>query len=527
MSKLITQKIKDGQTSLGIELGSTRIKAILMDDAYKVIADGSYGWENQLIDGMWTYSLEDVWKGIQHTYKELAEQVNERYGVALTNVGSIGFSAMMHGYLPLDEKGELLVPFRTWRNNKQEEASKALTKLMNYPIPQRWSIAHLYQAILNNEKHINDIDYLTTLSGYIHWKLTGEKVMGIGEASGMFPIHLESKSFDQGMMDAFDQLNKNISWKLQDILPKVLVAGEEAGALSTDGALLIDPTGKLTAGILLCPPEGDAGTGMIATNSIKPRTGNVSAGTSVFAMVVLEKDLTKVHSQIDQVTTPAGNLVAMAHANNCSSDIDGWIKLLGESAKALGATFDINKLYETLFTSALDADENVGNLMSYGYLSGEHITGVEEGRPMFVRQPDSQFNLANFMCSHLYSALGALKIGLDILLVEEKVQLNVLLGHGGYFKTEGIGQKMMAAAAGVPVSIMATAAEGGAWGMAILASYRLNNTKSLEDFLTTEVFESMEINTYTPTDFDIKRFADYMSKYKKGLELERIAKEYI
>lgn len=521
------QKIKDGQTSLGIELGSTRIKAILIDDSYEVIADGGYGWENQLVDGYWTYSLDDVWTGIQSAYKELVDNVSKTYGVSLSKIGSIGFSAMMHGYLAFDHQDSLLVPFRTWRNSKQEEASAKLTELLNYPIPQRWSIAHLYQAILNNENHIKDISYLTTLSGYIHWRLTGKKVMGIGEASGMFPIHLESKSFDKNMMASFDQLDKSASWKLEDIMPEVLLAGQDAGLLTVEGAALIDPTGNLKAGIPLCPPEGDAGTGMIATNSIKAKTGNVSAGTSVFAMVVLEKDLSKVHTEIDQVTTPAGNLVAMAHANNCSSDLNGWVQLIAEGARALGAEFDVNHLYETLFTRALQADDDLGNLMSYGYLSGEHITKVEDGRPLFIRRPDSQFTLANFMCSHLYSALGALKIGLDILLVEEKVQLESLLGHGGYFKTRGVGQPIMAAAAGVPVSVMSTAAEGGAWGMAILARYLLNNDLSLEDFLTKEVFAGMEVDTYTPTGQEIDKFNNYMKRYKDGLKLEQMAKDFL
>lgn len=527
MTKTIAQKIKSGNTSLGIELGSTRIKAVLIDDTFEVIADGGYTWENQWIDGYWTYSLDEVWEGIQYAYKALAEKVKITYGETLSCIGSIGISAMMHGYLPFDNKDELLVAFRTWRNTKQEEASQSLTNLFNYPIPQRWSIAHLYQAILNDEDHVQDIAYLTTLSGYIHWQLTGEKVMGIGEASGMFPIHLETKSFNKNMMKTFDQLEKNVAWKLDEIMPKVLVAGEEAGALSIKGARLIDPSGNLNANIPLCPPEGDAGTGMVATNSIKAKTGNVSAGTSVFAMIVLEKDLTKVYSELDQVTTPEGNLVAMAHANNCSSDLDAWIQLLGESAKLLGATFDNNHLYETMFKSALDADDNIGNLMSYGYLSGEHITNVEEGRPLFVRQPNSQLNLANFMCCHLYSALGALRIGLDILLTEEKVQLDSLLGHGGYFKTEGVGQRMMAAAVGVPVSVMPTAAEGGAWGIAILASYLLNNECSLVEFLDKRVFESIEINTYIPLEYEINRVKDYMMKYKEGQDLERLAHNFV
>ncbi|MEH7116699.1 FGGY-family carbohydrate kinase [Neobacillus vireti] len=523
----VKNAIQNGNTVLGIELGSTRIKAVLIGEDHAPIASGSHDWENSYVNNIWTYSLEDIWKGIQDSYQKMAEEVKKQYGVTIQTVGAIGFSAMMHGYMAFDKDGELLVPFRTWRNNITEQASKTLTELFNYQIPQRWSIAHLYQAILNQEEHITDISFQTTLAGYIHWKLTGEKVLGVGEASGVFPIDLNTKNYNQTMIKQFNELiaPHHLPWKLEDVLPKVLVAGESAGVLTEEGARLLDVTGELKAGIPLCPPEGDAGTGMVATNSVAKRTGNVSAGTSVFAMVVLEKELSKVYSEIDLVTTPTGNLVAMAHSNNCSSDLNAWVGLFEEFSKAMGMDVDMNKLYGTLYNLALQGDPDCGGLLAYGYLSGEHITHFEEGRPLFVRSSDSHFNLANFMRVHLYTALGALKIGMDILLKQEEVELDVILGHGGLFKTKGVGQNIMAAALNVPVSVMETAGEGGAWGIALLASYMKNksNHETLEAYLSQHVFSARSGMTVSPVPKDVEGFERFMKRYTNGLEIERAA----
>ncbi|MDQ0253512.1 sugar (pentulose or hexulose) kinase [Evansella vedderi] len=527
MSLDVKNAIESGKTALGIEFGSTRIKAVLIGENNEPIASGSYDWENSYVNNIWTYSLEDIWKGLQDSYQKMANDVKQQYGVTLKTVGSIGFSAMMHGYMAFDKDGELLVPFRTWRNNITEQASTKLTEVFNYNIPQRWSIAHLYQVILNQEEHIADISFQTTLAGYIHWKLTGEKVLGVGEASGVFPIDLETKNYNQTMIGQFNDLvaPNNLPWKLEDILPKVLLAGENAGVLTEEGAKLLDVTGELQAGIPLCPPEGDAGTGMVATNSIAKRTGNVSAGTSAFAMVVLEKDLSKVHPEIDLVTTPTGNLVAMAHSNNCSSDLNAWVGLFDEFAKAVGMNVDANELYGTLFKQALQGDPDGGGLLSYGYLSGEHMTHFEEGRPLFVRSSESNFNLSNFMRVHLFTAFGAMKIGMDILLKEEEVKLDQILGHGGLFKTEGVGQGFLAAALNVPVSVMETAGEGGAWGIALLASYMANkeNNETLEDYLNQKVFAGQQGKTMSPDPKDVEGFEQFMERYKKGLAIERAA----
>lgn len=525
----IKHVIESGKTALGIELGSTRIKAVLVDDENMPIASGSHDWENQLKDGIWTYSLEDVWNGVQDSYHRLAEDVKEKYDTALTTVGSIGFSAMMHGYMVFDESDELLVPFRTWRNTMTGQASEELTALFGFNIPQRWSIAHLYQAILKEEEHVAKIRFQTTLAGYIHWKLTGKKVLGIGEASGMMPIDSEAKDFDAKMIEQFEEkvAAKGFSWKLRDILPKVLIAGEEAGVLTEGGAKLLDTTGQLQAGIPFCPPEGDAGTGMAATNSVAVRTGNVSAGTSVFAMIVLEKNLSNVYEQIDMVTTPSGYPVAMVHCNNCTSDINAWVNLLKEFAENMGVKVHVSSLYELLFKKALEGEKDCGGLLAYNYFSGEHITGFEEGRPLFARMPDSKFNLANFMRVHLYTALGALKTGMDILLKKEGVQVDALLGHGGFFKTEGVGTKIMAAAMNAPVSVMETAGEGGAWGIALLASYMKNKSdgESLDDFLVNKVFTGQQSQTMQPDAADVAGFESFMKKYAAGLEIERAAVE--
>ena len=525
----IQKVIESGNTALGIEFGSTRIKAVLIGDDHMPIASGSHEWENRYENGIWTYKLEDIWTGLQDSYQKLNQEVFEKYNVPLKTVGAIGFSAMMHGYMPFDQDGKLLVPFRTWRNTITGQAAEQLTDLFQFNIPQRWSIAHLYQAILNKEPHVKNIRYLTTLEGYVHWKLTGQKVLGVGEASGMFPIDTQTDDYDENMIELFDQKlpAENIPWKLRDILPKVLMAGDAAGVLTEEGAKLLDPTGQLQAGIPLCPPEGDAETGMVATNSVAERTGNVSAGTSVFAMIVLEKALSKVYPEIDIVMTPTGKPVAMVHSNNCTSDINAWVGLFQEFAEALGVEVDQSNLFEMLYKRALTGDDDGGGLLAYNYFSGEHITHLEEGRPLFVRKPESRFTLSNFMRVHLFSALGALKIGLDILFEQEKVKIDQILGHGGFFKTEEVGQRMMAAAMNVPVSVMETAGEGGAWGIALLASYLINKEadEPLEAYLTNRVFAGEKGTTIAPYPEDVAGFTAFMERYKKGLIIERTAVE--
>jgi sugar (pentulose or hexulose) kinase len=522
----IQKAIETGKTVLGIELGSTRIKAVLIGDDHTSIASGSHEWENKHENGVWTYSLEAVWAGLQDSYRNLAADVQAKYNLPLQKVGALGFSAMMHGYMAFDKDGNQLVPFRTWRNTITGQAAEKLTDLFQFNIPQRWSIAHLYQAILNKEAHVGQIAHLTTLAGYVHWKLTGQKVLGVGEASGMFPIDSNTNDFDVHKLEQFNEQLKaeKISWKLQDILPKVLVAGDSAGTLTEDGAKLLDPTGKLTAGIPLCPPEGDAGTGMVATNSVAVRTGNVSAGTSVFAMIVLEKALSKLYPEIDMVTTPTGKPVAMVHSNNCTSDLNDWIGLFEEFTRALGVEISQSRLFEMLYQQALKGDPDAGGLLAYNYVSGEHITHMEQGRPLFVRTPENRFTLANFMRVNLFSSLGALKIGMDILFEQEKVQLDQLLGHGGFFKTKEVGQKMMAAAMNVPVSVMETAGEGGAWGIALLAAYMLRKgNELLEAYLTEKVFAGENGTTIAPDPVDVAGFAAFMERYKHGLAIERAA----
>lgn len=527
----IKEVIESGKAVLGLEFGSTRIKAVLIDEEHHPIASGDHEWENRLDNGIWTYTLDDIWTGLCDSYEKMAKDVKEKYDVVLTDIGAIGFSAMMHGYMAFDRDGELLVPFRTWRNSTTGQSAKALTELFQYNIPERWSIAHLYQAILNEEEHVKDIAYITTLAGYIHWQLTGEKVLGVGDASGMFPIDPETKDYDQKKIDQFDELiaEKGYGWKLREILPKVLVAGEKAGNLTEEGAKLLDVNGNLKAGIPLCPPEGDAGTGMVATNSVAKRTGNVSAGTSVFAMVVLERELKKVYPEIDLVTTPDGSLVGMVHANNCTSDLNAWVGLFREFAENFGIEVDMNRLFGTLYNKALEGDADCGGLLSYGYLSGENITGVTEGRPMFVRSPESKFNLANFMRSHLFTALGALKVGMDILLKEEGVEIDSILGHGGLFKTKGVGQGILAAAINTPVSVMETAGEGGPWGMALLASYMIHKEEgeALGDYLTKKVFAGAEGVSMEPDPKDVEGFEVFIERYKKGIAIEQAAVDYL
>lgn len=529
MNLELIKAVSDGQTVVGIELGSTRIKTVLIGPNHDQIASGSHDWENSLTGGVWTYSLEDVWKGVQDSFHKMTLDVKAKLGIALETVKSIGISAMMHGYMAFDRDGKLLTPFRTWRNNITGQASEALTGLFNYPIPQRWSIAHLYQAILNGEEHLSQVSFITTLAGYVHWRLTGCKVLGINDASGMFPIDLETKDYHRGMMGQFNELiaPKLYPWRLEDIMPAVLTAGEKAGELTSEGAALLDVAGCLKPGIPLCPPEGDAGTGMTATNSVSVRTGNVSAGTSVFAMIVLEKELSRVYPEIDLVTTPTGKLVGMVHSNNCTSDYDAWISLFGQAVKALGVDVSKAVLYDTLLGAALEGDPDCGGLLAYGYISGEHITHFEAGRPLFVRSPDSSFNLANFMRVHLYTALGALKTGLDILFEKEAVKVDEILGHGGFFKTRAVGQRIMAAAVNGPVSIMENAGEGGAWGIALLASYMANRKgdESLEDFLKHKVFEGKQGSSVAPDPADVAGFNAFIKRYGKGLAIERAAVE--
>lgn len=531
MKQDVINQIQNGKTVLGIELGSTRIKAVLIGEDYTPVASGSHDWENSYVNQIWTYSLEDIWKGVQDSYQKMANDVKARYGVPLRTIGAIGFSGMMHGYMVFDEAGELLVPFRTWRNNITGQASEALSESFHFHIPQRWSIAHLYQAVLNGEEHVGRIHFLTTLAGYLHWKLTGRKVLGVGEASGMLPIDMHTRNFNAAMVDQFNGLisPEKLPWRLEDILPEVLVAGEDAGVLTEEGARLLDVTGQLKARVPFCPPEGDAGTGMVATNSVAQRTGNVSAGTSVFAMVVLEKELSKPYEEIDMVTTPTGSPVAMAHSNNCSSDLNAWVGLFDEFAKAMGLAADANKLYGTLYNLALQGDPDCGGLLAYGYLSGEHMTHFEEGRPLFVRSPDSNFSLANFMRVHLFTALGALRIGMDILLKQEAVKLDEILGHGGLFKTPGVGQKLMAGALQVPVSVMETAGEGGAWGIALLASYMLGKTdqETLEEYLSRKVFAGRAVSPVAPDPKDVEGFESFMKRYVRGLAIERAAVELL
>ena len=518
--------ISEGKAVLGMELGSTRIKAVLIGADHTPIAMGDHGWENRLENGVWTYHLEDVWTGVQDAYAKLAADVKEKYGVTLTKLSGIGVSAMMHGYLPFDKDDQQLAEFRTWRNTMTEQAAAELTELFGFNIPQRWSIAHLDQAILNGEAHVSQIAHLTTLAGYLHWQLTGQKVLGVGEASGMFPINDETGKYDQRMMAAYNQrlAAKGISWKLEDILPGVLDAGEDAGVLTEKGAKLLDPTGTLQAGALVCPPEGDAGTGMVATNSVAVRTGNVSAGTSVFAMIVLEKSLSKVYPEIDMVTTPTGKPVAMVHCNNCTSDINAWAGMLHGFAAAAGKEVSMGDVYVTLFNAAMEGDKDCDGIINYNYFSGEPVTGLEEGRPMMVRMPDSKLTFANFARSLVYGAIVSLKLGMDILTAE-KVQIDSLLGHGGFFKTPGVGQKLMAAALGTPVSVMETAGEGGPWGMALLAAYRVNREEgeTLDAYLNNKVFGDNKGSKAEPDAADAEGFNAYTKLFVAGLEAEKAA----
>ena len=521
--------IEEGRTALGIEFGSTRIKAVLIDDGHTVIAQGNHDWENRLDNGVWTYTLDDIWSGIQDAYKNLKKDVQDKYGETLKNIGAIGISAMMHGYMAFDKDGEILVPFRTWRNTMTAEASEELTKLFDFAIPQRWSIAHLYQAILNGESHVGDISYLATLDAYVHWVLTGEKVTGIGDAAGMFPVDSATYDYDKDMVEKFDAkiADKGYGWKLLDILPKVLCAGEDAGKLTAEGAKCLDPDGDLVSGIPMCPPEGDAGTGMVATNAVRQRTGNVSAGTSIFAMVVIERALKKAHPEIDMVTTPDGSPVAMVHCNNCTSDLNAWVGLFDEFAKLSGHEMDKNELFGLLYKNALSGDADCGGLMAFNYFSGEPITGLDEGRPLFMRKPDAKLTLANFMRTHLYSSLATLKIGMNILTREEGLTADVLMGHGGFFKTPVVGQQIMADATGMQVKVMETAGEGGAWGMAVLAEYMRSKSdgETLPDYLDKKVFAGAEGTTLDPDPSGVEGFDRFLEDYTKAISVEKLATE--
>lgn len=512
---------------LGIELGSTRIKAVLIDENHLPVASGSFAWQNELEDGVWTYKLEDAIRGVRACYGDLKKDAEAKLGVPLTRVGAIGISGMMHGYLVLDSSDRQIAPFRTWRNTITGQASKELMELFKFNIPQRWSIAHLYQAILNKEEHVKDISKLTTLSAYIHYKLTGVNAMGVGEASGMFPYDDETGDFDAKCVAQFDELVKpyGFPWKLRQILPQILRAGAQAGVLSEAGAALLDETGTLEAGIPMCPPEGDAGTGMVATGAVLPRTGSISAGTSAFSLQVLERPLKHYYPEIDVVATPSGKTVAMAHTNTCSSEIDAWVNLIADAQRAMGFEVDMNKLYTTLFTKALEGDPDCSGIISFNYFAGEPLTATDNGRPMLVRLPDSKMTIANFMRAQLNGAIATLKIGMDMLRTQEQVESDTLLGHGGFFKTAGVGQKILANALNVPITAMETAGEGGPWGMALLAAYMLRKEpgETMEDYLTGRVFASAKSTCVEPNPAGVAGFASYLTRYKACLAAENAA----
>lgn len=513
------------ETAIGIELGSTRIKAVLIGKDHKVLAQGDHVWENSLINGIWTYSLQEVKEGLQDCFAELKKDVKERHGVTLSTTGVLGVSGMMHGYLPFNEKDEQICEFRTWRNTITKESAEKLSGAFDFNIPQRWSIAHLYQAILNKEEHLKDLSYITTLAGYVHYVLSGEKVMGVGEASGMFPIDPDTKDYDAKMLKKFNELEevKTYGFDLEKLLPRVVLAGEEAGTLTKKGALYLDPSGEFEAGVPMAPCEGDAGTGMTATDSVRVHTGNVSAGTSDFAMIVTDKKLRR-HREIDMVTTPSGMTVAMVHCNNCTSDINAWVRLLRESMKLFGLELDLSDMYERLFKEALKGEDDCGGLLSYNYYSGEGVTDLDEGRLLFIRKPDAKFDLANFMRTHLYSAMATLKIGMDILNKED-VQIDKIYGHGGFFKTEEVGQRILSAAIDAPVSVMETAGEGGPYGMALLGAYRLWKEKdeSLEDYLDHKVFKDARTTSVMANKNEVEGFNRFIENYKKCLAVEKEA----
>lgn len=521
------EKITEGQIVLGIEFGSTRIKAVLIDFDGNVLAVGIHDWENTLVDHIWTYGLEEIHGGLRSCYSDLRQAVQRQYGVTIQKTAAIGISAMMHGYMALDKQGKQLAPFQTWRNGNTQKAADELTELFDFNIPLRWSVAHLYQRVLDQEEHVERIDYVTTLAGYIHYRLTGHRVLGIGDASGMFPIDPGAQDYDERRVQQFDDLLAayGYRWKMKDVFPKVLRAGEAAGTLTEQGAAMLDETGSLQAGIPLCPPEGDAGTGMVATNAVAPGMGNVSAGTSTFAMIVLQKKLSKVYREIDIVSTPDGFPCAMAHANNGTSDLNAWVKLFGEFAVLIGKEIDVGELYQKLYQNSLKGDWDCGGLLSYGYYSGENIVMLNEGRLVFMRTPKSNFTLANFMRTHLFASLGAVKMGLDILTENEQVRIERLVGHGGFFKTSGVGQRYMSAAVDAPVTVMDTASEGGAWGIALLAAYRVNKkeNETLTQYLEQRVFRNQSGQTIQATSEEVEGMKIFMERYQKGIAVEKQA----
>lgn len=525
----IAEKISSGRTSLGIEFGSTRIKAVLIDDERNTIATGDYGWQSHLVDGLWSYDVDKIWRGLQSVYADVADRVEAQYGQKLVRIGQIGFSAMMHGYLAFNEDGELLVPFRTWQNTNTSEAHERLSQLFQYNIPERWSIAHLYQAVLNDEPHIGSVRYFTTLAGYVHWKLTGRKVLGVGDASGMFPIDPQTKTYEQDFIEQFDALPEVAAqpWKLEDLLPEPLVAGTPAGELTAEGAALLDPSGVLQSGVALAPPEGDAGTGMVATNSVRRRTGNVSAGTSIFATVVLEHKLSTLRPEVDLVTTPAGDLAGMSHANNFTSDLNAWINLFREFAQLNGGSVSDADLYGALFRSAISeqADPDAGGMLAYPFRTGEFLGGLAEGRPLFVREPEARFNLANFMRAQLFGAFSPVTIGMNVMTHDEDVQIDSLVGHGGIFATPVVAQRILAAAFDTPIRVMTTASEGGAWGMAVLAGYLRHADTPLADYLDDVVFANAQSVTEDPQSADVEGFRMFFARFMQALPVERTAVE--
>ncbi|MCD8083072.1 MAG: FGGY-family carbohydrate kinase [Clostridiales bacterium] len=523
------EKIEAGLTALGIEFGSTRIKGVLTDFDGNVLAVGSHSWENSLVDGVWTYRLEDVDEGMADCYEAVCRDAEEKYGARITTLGALGISAMMHGYVALDQNDRQIARFQTWRNTNTEQAANELTELFGFNIPLRWTVAHLYQRILDGEEHVKDLEFVSTLAGYMHYRLSGEKVIGIGDASGMFPIDSERLDYNEQMVRKFDELVApyGYPWKLRDLFSRVLTAGDDAGRLTEKGAALLDRSGRLKAGVPMCPPEGDAGTGMAATNSVAPRTGNVSAGTSTFAMLVMEKEVSRLYREIDMVTTPTGFPVAMSHANNGTSDLNAWVSLFGEFYELMGQKAGMGELFEKLYRHSLEGDADCGGLLAYGYYSGENITFINEGRPLFLRTPNSRFNLANFMKVHLYTSLGAVKMGLDILLKDEGVKVDRIMGHGGLFQTEGVAQRYLSAAVNAPVTVMSTASEGGAWGIALLAAYLADGKKDgrLEDYLEQRVFRNLTGKTVQATKEEVDGFETFTARYRAGLAVEKSAIE--
>lgn len=518
------------ELSIGIELGSTRIKTIAIDKKLNVRASGSFQWENKFVDGFWTYSANDIWVGLQQSYGAMAQDLFDKTGVTLTKVNSIGISAMMHGYLAFDNNDDLLVPFRTWRNGNTKEAAKKLTDIFNFNIPERWSIAHIYQAILNKESHTSQVEFITTLSGYIHWYLTGEKVIGLGDASGMFPVDISTNNYRQDLLSEAQDLfaTHGFGNSIESILPQVKLAGEFAGRLTEIGAKLLDPTEKLESGCILCPPEGDAATGMVATNSITANTGNISAGTSAFAMIILNNKLQNYYPEVDVVTTPDGKEVAMIHVNNCTSDINDWMNLFSEVLETMGVNFSSENMYGQIFETSLSSDDDLGGLLSYNYISGENITDVDVGHPLFIRLPNNNFNLANFMKMHLYSAFSTLKIGIDLLQENENINLSKLIAHGGIFKTKNIAQQVLSSALQEKITVMDTASEGGAWGISILGYYAaLDEQITLEQFLNEKVFINTNEVTIEPNDKEVQNFQNYLNRMKRGLQIERDANYYL